>query len=91
MKIIFRKILWYKRIRLFSEDTALSFGNNDSVHLAELNLTSLSDFLDVGGSKTLKLATLKTCGVLSKLKFSEFSEFINTFDVICLVETKIEF
>ena len=46
--------------------------------------------MDIGGSRTLKFATWNLCGMLSKLKFSEFLDFVNTFDVICLVETKVD-
>ena len=56
----------------------------------EPDVVNLSEFMDIGGSRALKFVTLNTCGVLSKLKFSEFLDFVNTFDVICLVETKLD-
>ena len=54
------------------------------------NVANLSDFMDNRINRTLKFAALNICGVLSKSKFPEFTDFVNMFDIICLVETKLD-
>ena len=54
------------------------------------DVANVYDFIDKGGNRTLKLVTLNICGVFSKLNFPEFHDFVNMFDVICLVETKLD-
>ncbi|MEW8548127.1 MAG: reverse transcriptase family protein, partial [Candidatus Thiodiazotropha sp.] len=54
------------------------------------SIVNVTDFMDSGGSRTLKIGALNICGVLSKLNFPEFHDFVNIFDVICLVETKLD-
>ena len=54
------------------------------------DVANVYDFIDKGGNRTLKIVTLNICGVFSKLNFPEFFDFVNMFDVICLVETKLD-
>ena len=54
------------------------------------NVVKLSDFMYSGANRTLKFAALNICGVISKSKFPELTDFVNMFDVISLVETKFD-
>ena len=54
------------------------------------DVANVYDFIDKGGNRTLKLVTLNICGVFSKLNFPELYDFVNMFEVICLVETKLD-
>ena len=38
----------------------------------------------------MKILTLNVCGLSRRCKYPEFLEFIQTFDVLCLVETKTD-
>ena len=39
----------------------------------------------------LKLVCLNICGLRSKLKYPDFEEFVNKYDIICLSETQLDF
>ena len=49
------------------------------------NVANLSDFMDNRINRTLKFTALNICDVLSKSKFLEFTDFVNMFDIHCLV------
>jgi hypothetical protein len=41
-------------------------------------------------NKVLNLLSLNCCGLKSKLNYPEFHEFVNTFDILCFVESKTD-
>jgi hypothetical protein len=38
----------------------------------------------------LNLLSLNCCGLKSKLNYPEFDEFVNTFDILCFVESETD-
>ena len=53
-------------------------------------VANFSNLIDSGINRTVKFAALNICGVLSKSTFPEFTDFVIRFDIICLVETKLD-
>ena len=64
--------------------------NNKSSKLVHKSNISLNDHAYGTTYPPLNIVTLNVCGLMRKLLFPDFIEFINKYDIVCISETKLD-
>ena len=69
-----------------STHSSINFSNNVSFDNVVLNEHT---YCMPENSLSVKLVCINVCGLLSKLRYPDFEEFCQSYDIVCLVESKL--